>query len=108
MITASRPSRRSALSSVQLPPRVQPIEVQQRVEHQEVAAFRLAAPDRVVRKRDDVPFVERHVDDRRVLRDFAAVFDKARYEQVARIRVAEDDAQLELALKELYLGTEDY
>ena len=30
------------------------------------------------------------VDDRRVLRDFAAVFDQARHEQVARVGVAQD------------------
>src|SRR3954462_15056643 len=43
-----------ALSSIQLSPRVQLIEVQQCVEDQEIAALRLAAPDRIVREGDDV------------------------------------------------------
>src|SRR5439155_21975708 len=81
------------LSRIELPSRVQLIEIQQRVEHEEIAAFGLTAPDRVVRERYDVPFVERHVDDGGVLRDLVAVFDEAGDEQVFRIGVPQDDAR---------------
>src|ERR1051326_9470121 len=68
-----RPPDPPGLPRVELSSGVEVIEVQQRVEHQEVAAFGLAAPDRVVREDDDVPLLERDVDDGGVLRDLAAV-----------------------------------
>src|SRR5438477_8593525 len=65
-----------ALSCVQLPPCIQAIKVQHRVEDEKVTALGFAAPDGIVREDDDVPFVERHIDDGRVLRDLAAVLHK--------------------------------
>src|SRR5262249_60767019 len=66
----------SGLPRVQLPSRVEVIEVHQRVEDQKVAALRLTAPDRVVRERDHVALVERDVDDGGMLRDLGTVFDE--------------------------------
>src|SRR5262249_55400532 len=44
---------KSLLSSVQLSSRVQLVEIQQRIENQEVTALCFPSPDRIVRKRDN-------------------------------------------------------
>src|SRR5204862_1137275 len=83
----------SDLLRVHLPSRVELVEIQERVEDEEIAAFCLTAPDGVVRKRDHMTSFERHIDDCRVLRDLAAVLDQPRHEQVLRVRVAQDNAR---------------
>src|SRR4051794_16453656 len=104
------PSDLRDLSRIQFPARIQMIEVQQRVEDQEIAALGLAAPDRVVREGDDVPLLEWYVDNGRVLRDLGAVFNQARHEQVAVVRVAENHARTRRrrnhvdAVAQLFLG----
>ena len=91
LLSPPRCSSGGGLLLIQLPPRVQMVEIQDRVEHQEVAALRLAAPDRVVREQHHVALVERR---RRstagVLRDLAAAIEQARHQQVARVGVAQD------------------
>ena len=49
----------------ELSPRVQVVEIQDRVEHQEVAALRLRPPERVIREHHDVPLSVRRIDHRR-------------------------------------------
>src|SRR5438270_2854630 len=71
----------SRLTGVLFSSGVEMVEMHQRVEDEEVAALGFAAPDGIVRKEDDVPFLERNVDHRGVLCNLAAVFDEARHEQ---------------------------
>src|SRR5262245_19419310 len=73
----------SSSTGVQFSSGVQTVEIQKGIEDEEVTPLGFAAPDRVVRKQDDVPFVERDVDHRGVLGNFAAVFDQTRHEQLA-------------------------
>src|SRR3954469_15328741 len=82
-----------ALPVVKLAARVEAVEVEYGVEDEEVAAVRLAAPDRVYREEQDVARARGHVNDGRVLRYLAAVVEQARDEQVLRVRVAQDDAR---------------
>src|ERR1043165_1611032 len=81
------------LSLVELAPGVQVVEVEYGVEDEEVAPVRLAAPDRVVGEEDDVAALNRHVNDRRVLGQLAALVEQAGDEQIARLAVAQHDAR---------------
>src|SRR5205085_7653815 len=65
-----------ALLLVEFPPGVQVVEVEYGVEDEEVAAVRLAAPDRVVREEQDVAAPRGHVYDRGVLRYLAAAIEQ--------------------------------
>src|SRR4030095_13303363 len=58
---------------VQLPSRVEIVEVHDCVQHKRVGSVRVAAPDRVVGEEHDVPALEWHVDPDGPLRDRAAV-----------------------------------
>src|SRR5215467_15911554 len=76
----------------QLPPCIQLIEIENRVEDQEVAPLRLGSPEGVIREEQHVPLFVRDVDHRRVLGDFVTGFEQSRYQQFARIGVAQDYA----------------
>ncbi len=55
--------------------RIEAIKVQNRVEHERIAALRLAAIDRIHGKQHDVPMLHRHIDHRGVLSDLVPSFD---------------------------------
>src|SRR5262245_19239250 len=88
-ISVRTANRRSAL--IKFSSGVQVVVVQDRVEDEEVASVRLAAPDRVVREEDDVALVDRNVDDHRPLRDLGAGVEQARDEQIAGVTITHDD-----------------
>ena len=67
--------------------------IEDRVQHQEVAAVRLAAPDRIVREKHDVSLLNWYVDDHRTLSDLRAAVEQTRHQQIARVAVAEHDAR---------------
>src|SRR5438128_546680 len=56
------PQSQIPLFSVELPSRVEVVEIQNRVEHHEITTDRLAAIDGVRGEQDDVPFLDRNVD----------------------------------------------
>src|SRR5262245_5208618 len=70
--------RTGVLSRVELPSRVEAVEVQNRVEHHEVAADRLAAINRIRGKEDDVSLSNGDVDDNGSLRDVGASVEQPR------------------------------
>ena len=72
------------LAGVELPSNIQPIVVEERVEHQEIAADRRATLHRIVSEQDDVPFSKRDVDDHRPLSDIVTI-EKARRQELALI-----------------------
>ena len=59
------------------------IEIHDRIEDEKIAAFGLAAPDRIIRKNKHVASIQRGVHNRCMLRDFVAVFDQPGHQQVA-------------------------
>src|SRR5215218_4060357 len=79
-----------ALPQIELPSRVQAVVIEDRVQHQPVAALGLAAPDRVVREEDHVAFLDRDIHDHRTLRDLGTGIEETGDQQVARVAVAED------------------
>ena len=66
----------AALFWIELPPRVEAVEVQDRVEHHDVAADGLAAIDRVVGEEHDVALPHRDIHDHRPLRDVGAAIEQ--------------------------------
>src|SRR5262245_10315559 len=64
--------RSQVLPRVQLPACVQVVKVQNRVEDQEVAPDRFAAPHRIAGEQYHVALLERRIHDDRALRDIAA------------------------------------
>src|ERR1700675_2270438 len=69
---------------IEFPPGIEVVEVEERVENEEVAADRRATPHGVVGKENDVPLAQRNVDDDGALRDIVAV-EKSRREKIALI-----------------------
>src|SRR5262245_13358263 len=69
------------------------IEVQDRIEYQEITSLRFGAPERVVGKEHDVSFPERGIDHGCVLREFASLIQKTGHQKLVCIRVAQYDAR---------------
>src|SRR5208283_2684674 len=80
---AATASVRSSLFRIELSPGIQVVEMQDRVEDEEVAPDRLAAVHGVVREEHHVSLLHRRVHDDRTLRDVGAAVEQARGEQVA-------------------------
>src|SRR5947209_3460175 len=68
---------------------VQVIEIQDRVEDQEVAARSLAPPEGIWREEHDVPFIEWGVDHGGVLRDVVAPVEQSGNQQIARLTISQ-------------------
>lgn len=66
---------RGCLPSVEFTPRVEMVEVQDRVEHERVGSDRLAAVDRIVGEQHDVPLLHRYVHNDGPLRDVATTVE---------------------------------
>ena len=58
---------------IELSPRVEMIEVEQRVEHEKITSDSFATVHGIVGEQNHVPFCQRYVNDRRSLRDVAAI-----------------------------------
>ena len=72
---------------IELSPAVKAIEVEQSVEHQEIAPDRFAAVHRVIGEENDVTLGQWDVYDHRSLRDIAPI-EKARRQQLSLVRKA--------------------
>src|SRR2546430_2924559 len=75
----------SVLLLVELPARIQIIEVENRIEDQRITSRRLSSPERIQREQDDVTALERRIDYRRMLRNLVAAVEQSRNQEVARI-----------------------
>ena len=71
-------------ASIEFPSRIEMVEIEERVEDEEVAADRRTPPHGIVGKENDVSFPQRHVHDNRTLRYIISV-EKARREKIALI-----------------------
>ena len=92
MYAGDRRNLGPGLSRIQLSAYVEVIEVEERIEDQEIAPDGLATIHRVVGKQYDVSLAERGVDDSRTLRHIVAV-EKARSKQVALVAEPEHYAR---------------
>src|ERR1035437_7410973 len=72
----------SSLFRIELSPCVQVVEMQDRVEHQEIAPDGFAAVDGIVAEEHDVSLFKRHIHDHRTLRDVRAAVEQARSEKI--------------------------
>jgi hypothetical protein len=75
---------------IEFPSGIEVIEVQERVENEEVAADRCAPPHGIVGKKNDVPLSQRNIHDDGPLRDIVAV-EKPRREKIALIAQTQND-----------------
>src|SRR5262245_61230203 len=76
----------------QFPPRIQLIEIENRIEDQGVTALRLGAPEGIDREEHDVTLFVWDVNHCGVLRDLVTGFEQPRDQQFARIGVTQDHA----------------
>src|SRR3981081_4525583 len=74
---------------IQLPARIEVVEVEQRVENEEIAADRLAAVHRIVGEQNHVSLAHRRVDHHWPLRDVGPI-EQSGHEQIALIAESED------------------
>src|SRR5215813_12037921 len=79
-----------SLLCIELAAGVQVVEVQDRVEHHEVAAFGFSSPDRIVREQHDVAAIKWDIDDCRMLSDVPTAIDKSRHQQVFVVGVSKN------------------
>src|SRR5207245_413734 len=85
--------RTNALLLGKLAAGVQVVEVEDGVEHHRVSAARLAAINRIDRKKHHVAAAGGHVHNRGMLRDFVPTFDQTGNEQILLVGIAEDYAR---------------
>src|ERR1019366_1797464 len=90
---AATASATSSLFRIELSPCVQVVEVQDRVEHQEVAPDGLAAVHGVVAEEHDVPLFHRHVHHHGTLRDVRTDVEQAGHEEIPLVAEAQDYAR---------------
>src|SRR5713226_2918337 len=88
---ATRECYPSALLLGELPPGVEAVEIENRIQHQRVRPARLAPIHRIDRKQHHVALARGHVQNRGMLRDFIAAFDQAGDEQVFAVGVTQND-----------------
>ena len=80
---------------------VEIVEVQRRIEQQEKLALRLMTPHRIGREHYNVTTTDRHIDDRRTIREFIRAREHATDEQILFIRgKTQHDARSQLRWRE--------
>src|ERR1700730_6084053 len=84
---------KTQLLLLQLPPRIQTIEIQNRIQHQRIRPPRLPAINRIDREQNHVSVTRGHIRNRRVLRDLFATVHQSRNQQLLVVRITQNHAR---------------
>src|SRR5687767_90037 len=93
--------RSGTLFLVEFSPSAKVVEVHDGVEHEPVCADRRSAPERIVRKEDDVTALHRNIHNDRPLGDVSAAIEQPRHKQVALFAESQDDTRALFGRNEL-------